>query len=332
MNSFAQPLHIGFLLLPRYTLISLSCAVSVLRMANRLTGQPLYSWSLHTRDGNAVESSDGLSLHIDGTLSKTAKAKMLFVCGGIEVESACDGALLNLLRGFAKRNIPLGALCTGSYALAAAGLLDGHRCAIHWENLASLRETFPRVQVQQGLFVIDRNRYTCSGGVSALDLMLNLVESRHGRKLARDISEQFICERIRTQQDSQRIPLQHYLGTSQPRIVEAVALMESNLEEPLGMDDLASYVGVSRRQLERLFHKHLGCAPSRYYLELRLQRARLLLLRTDLPVIDIAAGCGFSSAPHFSKCYNELFRRSPRQERRESGLGGEPLAPLTPRG
>ena len=332
MDSYAQPLHISFLLLPRYTLISLSCAVSVLRMANRLTGQPLYRWSLHTQTGDAVESSDGLCLHIDGPLSEAAKAGQLFVCGGIKVESTCDGELLNLLRGFAKRNTPLGALCTGSYALAAAGLLDGYRCAIHWENLASLRETFPKVQVQQGLFVIDRNRYTCSGGVSALDLMLNLVESRYGRKLARDISEQFICERIRTQQDSQRIPLQHYLGTSQPRIVEAVALMESNVEEPLGMDDLASYVGVSRRQLERLFHKHLGCAPSRYYLDLRLRRARLLLLRTDMPVIDIATSCGFSSAPHFSKCYNELFRRSPRQERRESGLGGEPLAPLATRG
>ena len=332
MDTSAQPLHIGFLLLPRYTLISLSCAVSVLRMANRLTEQPLYHWTLHTQTGNAVESSDGLSLHIDGPLSEAAAAGQLFVCGGIKVESACDGELLNLLRGFAKRNRPLGALCTGSYALAAAGLLDGYRCAIHWENLASLRETFPKVHVQQGLFVIDRNRYTCSGGVSALDLMLNLVENRHGRKLARDISEQFICERIRTQQDSQRVPLQHYLGTSQPRIVEAVALMEANVEEPLGMDDLASYAGVSRRQLERLFHKHLGCAPSRYYLDLRLRRARLLLLRTELPVIDIATSCGFSSAPHFSKCYSELFGRSPRQERRESALGGEPLAPLAARG
>ena len=332
MDSSAQPLHIGFLLLPRYTLISLSCAVSVLRMANRLTEQPLYRWSLHTQTGDAVESSDGISLHIDGPVSAAAEVGQLFVCGGIRVESACDGELLNLLRGFAKRNRPLGALCTGSYALAAAGLLDGYRCAIHWENLASLRETFPKVQVQQGLFVIDRNRYTCSGGVSALDLMLNLVENRHGRKLARDISEQFICERIRTQQDSQRIPLQHYLGTSQPRIVEAVALMEANVEEPLSMDDLAFYAGVSRRQLERLFHKHLGCAPSRYYLDLRLRRARLLLLRTEQPVIDIATSCGFSSAPHFSKCYNEMFGHSPRQERRESALGGETLAPLARRG
>ena len=331
MDPSAQPLHIGFLLMPRYTLISLSCAISVLRMANRLTAQELYRWSLHTEDGGAVASSDGLSLHIDGPLRDAAEIKLLFVCAGIDVESACGEELSGLLRGFAKRNVALGALCTGSYALAAAGLLDGRRCAIHWENIASLRETFPKVRVQPGLFVIDRNRYTCSGGVSALDLMLNLVESRHGRKLARDISEQFICERIRTHQDSQRVPLQHYLGSSQPRIVEAVALMEANIEEPLSVDDLAVYVGVSRRQLERLFHKHLGCAPSRYYLDLRLNRARLLLLRTDLPVVEVAASCGFSSAPHFSKCYSELFGRSPRQERRESGLSTPPFAALAHR-
>ncbi|MDD9963119.1 MAG: GlxA family transcriptional regulator [Gammaproteobacteria bacterium] len=327
-----QPLHAGFLLLPRYTLMSLSCAVSVLRMANRLSGQPLYSWSLHSVDGEPVESSDGLRLAIDGKLDETVRAKMLFACGGIEVEKACDSEVLHVLRAVAKRGIPLGALCTGSYALAAAGLLNGRRCAIHWENIASLRETFPQVLVQPSLFVIDRNRYTCSGGISSLDLMLNLVEAHHGRRLARDISEQFICERIRDQQDSQRIPLHHYLGASQPRVVEAVALMESNVEEPLSMEDLAAYVGVSRRQLERLFHKHLDCTPSRHYLELRLQRARLLLLQTDMPVIDIATSCGFSSAPHFSKCYQELFGRSPREERRQSGLHGRPLEPVVVRG
>ena len=256
-----QPLHTGFLLLPRYTLISLSCAVSVLRMANRLSGQPLYRWSLHSVDGEPVESSDGLSLAIDGKLDETVPAKLVFACGGIEVEKACDTDVLHLLRAVAKRGIPLGALDTGSYALAAADLLNGRRCAIHWENIASLRETFPQVLVQPSLFVIDRNRYTCSGGISSLDLMLNLVEAHHGRRLARDISEQFICERIRDQQDSQRIPLHHYLGASQPRVVEAVALMESNVEEPLSMEDLAAYVGVSRRQLERLFHKHLDCTP-----------------------------------------------------------------------
>ena len=325
-----QPLRIGFLLLPRYTLISLSCAISVLRMANRLTGQQLYSWSLHTEDGGPVQSSDGLSLGIDGPIREAGDLRLLFVCAGIEVEAACGEGLFSLLRGFAKRKVGLGALCTGSYALAAAGLLNGHRCAIHWENIASLRELFPQVRVQPSLFVIDRNRYTCSGGISTLDLMLNLVQTRQGQRLARDISEQFICERIRTHEDSQRIPLQHYLGATQPRIIEAVALMEANIEEPLSMDDLAAYVGVSRRQLERLFHKHLGRAPSRHYLELRLKRARLLLLRTDLPIIDIATSCGFSSAPHFSKCYHELFGRSPRQQRRESGLLTPPFASPAP--
>lgn len=318
-----QPFHIGFLLLPRYTLITLSCAISVLRMANRLSGQSLYSWSLYTEGDDAVQSSDGLVLGASKQLASTEDLKLLFVCAGIDVESAGNPATFSLLRGFAKRNLSLGSLCTGSYALAAAGLLDGYRCAIHWENIASFRELFPRVRVQPSLFVIDRNRYTCSGGISALDLMLNLVEARQGRKLALDISEQFICERVRSQQDSQRIPLRHYLGASQPRIIQAVELMEANVEEPLSVDDLSAYVGVSRRQLERLFHKHLNCAPSRYYLDLRLQRARILLLRTGMPVIDVAASCGFSSAPHFSKCYHEAFGHPPKEERRHANLDND---------
>ena len=320
LDTSDRPFHIGFLLLPRYTLITLSCAISVLRMANRLTGEDLYRWSLYTEGDDPVRSSDGLELGVAGPLENAQDLKLLFACAGIDAESACSAATFNLLRGFAKRNVPLGSLCTGSHALAAAGLLDGYRCAIHWENIASFRETFPRVRVQSSLFVIDRNRYTCSGGISALDLMLNLVEAHQCRKLALDISEQLICERVRNQEDSQRIPLRHYLGAGQPHIIQAAELMESNVEEPLSMDDLASYVGVSRRQLERLFHKQLGCAPSRYYLDLRLQRARILLLRTDMPVIDVATSCGFSSAPHFSKCYHESFGRPPKDERRHASI------------
>jgi transcriptional regulator GlxA family with amidase domain len=178
-----------------------------------------------------------------------------------------------------------------------------------------MHEEFPHLIVSPELFEIDRDRYTCSGGTAPLDMMLHLITQQHGRELAAAISEEFICERIRGHNDRQRIPLRLRLGTSQPKLVEAVSLMEANIEEPMSPDELALHVGLSRRQLERLFQKYLSCVPTRYYLELRLARARQLLLQTKMSIVDVAFACGFVSAPHFSKCYRDFFGLPPRDER-----------------
>ncbi len=310
------PLHIGFLMMPEYTLSTFSNAVSVLRMANRLSGRELYRYSVFSIDGEPVVSSAGLELKMDGSFHTTVDMNVLIVCGGYNVKNYCDKPVIDALRSMDKKGIPLGAMCTGSYVLAAAGLLDGYRSTIHWENIASMREQFPKLNISSSLFVIDRDRYTCSGGISSIDLMLNLVASIHGHQLVQQISEQFTCDRVRTEKDPQRAPLQYLIGASQPRLVDAVVLMEANIEEPLSLDEIAEYVGISRRQLERLFNRYLHCAPSRYYLELRLSRARLLLLQTSIPVIDVAISCGFSTAPHFSKCYSDLYGKPPSNERR----------------
>jgi len=309
-------LHVCFLMLPEYTLSAFSNAVGILRMANRLTNRSLYTWSVHSLDGQPLTSSAGLELTIDGSLEEATDANILMVCGGYSVKKYCNKTLTDGLRKIAKRKIPIGAIDTGTYALAVAGLLDGYRCTIHWENLSSLREEFPRLEISSSLFVIDRDRYTCSGGISSIDLMLNLIASIHGHQLVQEISEQFTCDRVRTEKDAQRAPLKYLIGASQPRLVDAVTLMESNIEEPLTLDEVADYVGISRRQLERLFNRYLHCAPSRYYLELRLSRARLLLLQTSVAVIDVAISCGFSTAPHFSKCYSDLYGKPPSAERR----------------
>lgn len=309
-------LHIGFLMLPEYTLSTFSNAVSVLRMANRLSGRELYRYSVFSLDGEPVVSSAGLELRLDGSLKSVGDTNVLVVCGGYNVKNYCSKEILDALRLAAKKHIPLAGMCTGSYVLAAAGLLDGYRSTIHWENIASMREQFPKLNICSSLFVIDRDRYTCSGGISSIDLMLNLVASIHGHQLVQQISEQFTCDRVRTEKDPQRAPLQYLIGASQPRLVDAVVLMEANIEEPLSLDEVAEYVGISRRQLERLFNRYLHCAPSRYYLELRLSRARLLLLQTAIPVIDVAISCGFSTAPHFSKCYSDLYGKPPSNERR----------------
>lgn len=311
-----KPMHIGFLMVAEYTMITLANAIAVLRAANRESGQELFRWSVLTLDGNAVFSSDYLELKPDGGLELVATLDCLMVCGGERIERHCDEPLLEALRVVAKRQIPLGGLCTGSFVLASAGLLEGYRCTVHWENMVGMQEKFPDLQVTSRLFVIDRDRYSCSGGVSSMDLMLNIISGMHGNKLVQKVSELLMYERVRTERDAQRVPLQHLIGASQPKLIDAVALMEANIEEPLSLDEVAEYVSISRRQLERLFHKYLHCAPSRYYLELRLHRARLLLLQTGMPVIDVAISCGFSTAPHFSKCYSELYGKPPRDERR----------------
>ena len=309
-------LHVCFLMLPEYTLSAFSNAVGILRMANRLTDRELYTWSVCSLDGQPLISSAGLELTIDSSLEDAVDANIMMVCGGYRVKKYCDKALTDGLRKVARRKIPIGGIDTGTYALAVAGLLDGYRCTIHWENLSSLREEFPRLEITSSLFVIDRDRYTCSGGISSIDLMLNLIASIHGHQLVQEISEQFTCDRVRTEKDAQRAPLKYLIGASQPRLVDAVTLMESNIEEPMTLDEVANYVGISRRQLERLFNRYLHCAPSRYYLELRLSRARLLLLQTSIAVIDVAISCGFSTAPHFSKCYSDLYGKPPSAERR----------------
>ncbi len=314
-----RPDHFGFFLVPDYSMIAFTSAIEPLRLANRDAGRQLYRWSIYTIDGLAERASNGLEITPDESLDNAGDISTLFVCGGVNIAGAWSRQMQHSLRRIAKRkNIRLGALCTGSYLLARAGLLDGYRCTIHWENIASMREEFPNVRVTDELFTIDRDRITCSGGQASLDLMLKLIGDRHGNNLVTTISEQFMCERIRSSNDRQRIPLHLALGSNQPKLTEAVTLMEANIEEPISLDELSSYVGISRRQLERLFQKHLNCVPTRYYLNLRLNRARLLLLQTSKSIVDIALACGFISAPHFSKCYRDLFGIPPRDERRKN--------------
>ncbi len=317
-GSNLAPLRVGFVLLPEFTLIAFTSAVEPLRMANRLSGRRLYEWHVVTAAGGPVHASNGLLFTADLSLADATGLDLVLVCGGERVEQYTDRGLTTGLRRLAQGGpaMGMGALCTGTFALARAGLLDGYRCTIHWENLASLREQFPAVVVSQELFEIDRDRYTCAGGTAPLDLMLNVIRRDHGADLATAISEEFMCERIRGRHDRQRVPLRLTLGTSQPKLMEAVALMEANLEEPMSLDELSRAVGLSRRQLERLFQKYLSCAPTRYYLDLRLHKARQLLLQTGMSVVDVALACGFVSAPHFSKCYRDFFDKPPRDERR----------------
>ena len=305
----------AFLTLPNYSLIAVSNAVEPLRMANRLAGQDVYEWSIVSLDGRPVIASCGLDLTPTIALDKLGKTEILFVCGGINIRETVTPRLLAALRRLAEHGNALGALCTGGYALARAGLLDNFRATIHWENLSALREEFPRVQITDQLFSIDRGRYTCSGGTAPLDLMLNLIQQKLGPGISQLVSEQFVLERVRSDQDLQYIPLRAQVGVSHRNLIRVAQLMEEHIEKPLSLDTIARDTGLSRRQIERLFRRHLDCVPKQYYLKMRLRRARELLLQTAMPIMDITTSCGFQSPPHFSRCYRRQFGHPPIAER-----------------
>ena len=317
------PQRIGFVLIPNFSMIAFTSAVEPLRLANRAAGRQLYSWRLFSSDGKPVAASNGILLQTEGDIDRASGYGTVILCSGIDAHLHQDRALFAGLRRLDRQGADIGALCTGSHVLARAGLLDGYRCTIHWENIAAFTEDFPDIEVTSELFEVDRNRFTCSGGTAALDMMLNMIALQHGHELATAVSEQFMHERIRDCHDHQRMALPARLGVRHPKLIRVIRQMEANLEEPLDRSQLATAAGLSTRQLERLFRKYLNRSPARYYVELRLNRARLLLLQTNMSVIDVALACGFVSASHFSKCYRDFFGKTPRRER---GLPQLPFA------
>ncbi|MFT4510796.1 GlxA family transcriptional regulator [Caballeronia sp. 15711] len=318
--------HFAFMPLPNFTMIAFTNAIEVLRMANYLTGQKLYTWSIVSPDGGPVAASNGLSVDT-GPVECVGLPDIVFVVGGIDVQRETTPAHLAALRRFARLGSVLGSLCTGTYALARAGLLAGYACAIHWENMSALKEEFPETRFLKELFVIDRDRVTCTGGVAPLDMMLNLIATRVGSAKVTQIAEQFIVEHVRDTNAQQRMPLVARLGSANKSLFEVISLMENNIEEPLSREELARLAGMSQRQLQRLFREHLGMTPTHYYLTLRLRRARELLLQTDMSIMHITMACGFQSACHFSKSYRDAFGTAPTRERRRQL---PPLAVVVP--
>ena len=305
----------AFFLLPQFSILPFTSAVEPLRAANRLSGKALYRWFVVTKDGAPVRSSSDIEIVPNFALETAPRPDVMTVVAGMGAEKYEDKKVFGWLRRLGREGIEIAALSTASYVLARSGLLDGRRCTIHWENLAAFQEEFPDLDITDELFEVDRGRMTCSGGTAALDLMLTRIAVDHGRQLANLVAEQFIHERIRDNHDQQRMALRNRLGVSHPRLLQVIGLMEDNIEDPMPRARLARQAGVSTRQLERLFRKYLARTPTQYYLELRLARARNLLVQTSMSVLDVALACGFVSASHFSKCYRECFNKTPREER-----------------
>ena len=302
-------------MVPNFSMIAFSAAIEPLRVANRMSGETLFEWVISSPTDEPIRASNGVRVDVDSTLADLADCRLVFVCGGLDVQSHTDQNTLNVTRRLDRQGAIVGAICTGTYVLAAAGLLNESRCTIHWENIDGLAEEFPHLEITNELFEIFDNRITCSGGTASLDMMLYLISQIHGQTLAAQVSDQFIHDRIRDPSDRQRMELRSRLGVSHPKLLTVVGLMETNLEEPMSQTELARQAALSTRQLERLFRKYLSTTPTRYYLNLRLARARHLLRQTSLSILSVALACGFVSASHFSKCYRETYGRTPRAER-----------------
>jgi transcriptional regulator GlxA family with amidase domain len=208
-----------------------------------------------------------------------------------------------------------GGVGAGVLWLADAGVLNGVRTALPWALYADVDTVADHALFTPNLFEIDERHLTCCGGAASIDFALTLVEAIFGATVQAQIKETLCIERVRGKEERQRVALQARFGALQPKLTEAVTLMEANIEEPLSTDDIAGLVGISRRQLERLFKQYLGSLPSRYYLELRLQRARQLLQSTNNSIVQVGLMCGFSSGSHFSTAFGALFGNTPREER-----------------
>lgn len=314
---------IGFLVLPRFSMMALSAATEPLRAANRLTGREHYRIHLIGTEQAPVPASNGFSVLPDTTLPDCPALDRLFVVAGLEVDELSDPQVLEWLRALAAEGVVLGAVSTGTFLLARGGLLEGRRCTVHWEQLGELSVEFPTLQLCRDLYCLDGDRLTCAGGTAALDMMLALIAQDLGRGLSAAVAEHFLFGDRRPGDRAQRDTVTWRFGVEHPRVVKAIELMLAHVAEPLSTPRIAAAVGVSDRQLERLFRQAFDKPPSRFYLELRLAEARRLLSESSETVAQVAVLCGFSSASHLGRAFREFLGHTPGQVRRAALTGAE---------
>jgi transcriptional regulator GlxA family with amidase domain len=317
-NEAAVPTqHVGFFLLPGFAMMGFSAAVEPLRSANRLSGKNLFKWSLLSEDGDPVCASNGIEITTHYSITQpSAEFDLVIICAGFfDHELGNSRVLLDWLRKLASRGCTMGAISTGSEILANAGLLDGTRCTIHWENDESFRENHPSALLTGGIYEIDRNRITAAGGIASLDLMLNWISRTSDEFLASAIAEQFIYDHLRTPGEFQRNVEIRQARRRSPKLANAIEMMMANIEDIKTSSEIAAHVGLSLRQLERLFLKYRQKTLHRYYLNIRLERARHLIFYSGVSLLEVSVATGFSSQSHFSRCYKERFNSSPSKDR-----------------
>ena len=314
-----HPIRFAFLLQPQFSMMAFAAALEPLRAANRVANRLLYEWPLVSMDGAPVPASNGIEITVDHDLEGVGHPDLLLACVGLDPLAAVQSARLRgWLRSLAGRGCQVGGITGGAFLLAEAGLLDGKRCTVHWEFSDHFTERYPKSEMVADLFVVDNGVFTCSGGTAGLDLMLHFIRQQQGAALAMAVAEQFIHPRIREQDDQQRMALSTRYHVSHPRLSRLLDRMGNSLATPPDLANLAAESGVTTRQVERLFRRHLGVPPAVFHQRLRLDRARHLLRDTNAAIRSIALDCGFGSTSHFCHSYKHRFGHRPSDERRRS--------------
>lgn len=308
----ALPQRVAFVLLDNFSMMAFTGAVDALVTANLMSHSPLYEVRVVGGAGETAISDLGIAISADCRLDELEERAqdILVVCGGYRVVLQPQTLLRSKLRAAGAAGVMLGGLWNGAYFLAEAGLLDGYDCAFHPDGRSMMSETFPKVCLSRHSYVLDRDRLSCAGANSSLDMMLEVVKCGCGGEFVSAIEEVLSCDKRQEVMDVSVVALDRDPTLPEP-LKLALELMRSNIEEPLSVSDIARCADISRRQLERLFCRHVNATPTRYYLELRLTHARQLLLQTNKSITDIAVASGFVSISHFRSCFRQFFAIAP---------------------
>ena len=300
-----------FTVLPRFNLATLITMIEPLRIANYLASRPLYHWEILSPDGPEVPASNGLSITAGPLDDRARRGEAVFLLASWGAEDYAGRPLLAWLRRQAREGARLCAVELGAYPMARAGLLTGRKVAMHWSWAPGFQERHPEIAVVEQLYTAADPVPTCAGGMAGMDLMLRLIADRHGEGMAGEVADQMLHHRVRPPDAPQRrTPGQ---GTEQfaPVLRQAIALIEANIADPLPVPEIARRLGLSQRQLERRFHRGLGCSVVQFGTLVRLQHARVLLIATRLSVREIATATGFNALSHFASAFRKCFGRRP---------------------
>ena len=304
-----------FLLLDGFPLMPFTNAIELLRIANCVLKTQYYGWMLVSDTGSPVICSCNVQVTVDSALVETTHRDAVIVCAGNNVRTVITRSIINWIRAQSRNGCEIIGLGAGAYALARSGLLKDKKATISTNNRDSFVEEFPDIELKRTPYVIDGKLYTASDGFASLDLIFHIMSECHGSDFAFSVADMLNYSTISTFNNKGHQLLSNLSGMRHPKVVSVIQMMEENTEDPISPWKLAQIEGISVRQLERLFRRHLNRSPKRYYMEVRLQKARNLLLQTDMPILEVGVASGFLSSSHFARWYKLIYGLSPYQER-----------------
>lgn len=308
--------RVGILVFPGFALMSFAATVEPFRAANLLAGRRLYDLTYFSSGTDIVQSSTAAGVTCSRLDNSIPKLDYLFVVAGGDPTRAHDPKTFSWIRRLATSKTKIGGVSGGPVILARAGVMAGRRMTVHWEHALTLKELDPELLLERSIYVMDRDRLTCAGGIAALDMVHSMITEHHGSAFADRVSDWFLHTEIRPGFGPQRGGIAQRLGINNASVIDAVRVMEDRIAEPLGLPEIASIVGLSARQLNRLFQTHLGSSAIAYYETIRLSAARALLRHSSLSVTDIAHATGYASLPHFSARFTRASGETPSSYRK----------------